>query len=636
MHTNQKVAAIFQWYYSGGGAPALTGIAINQDDPDVLVLSFSGAVTLSELGTLAMSGGAVTCDSVVSGNGTNTIYIQLSREIVPEEAGTYTNSEIDASGVSVTNNVHIWLSVDFTGTTVDTTKGTISNPSADDLELEQNNALIWTRVTDEQITGVNEQDRWESVLSFGANIVAACLMTKITGYTNSVPRFMVWADSDNFISIHSTATNPGNFNVVIRQGGSNKYTFVSEIPHSRRVRIKYNSSFEIQTEYWDGDEWVAFDIANPVQTFNIGSSVKIYIVSNSIALDGVNDQYSFDEVRVTNADYNTEYPENFFFDVNMVARTAAADLSKASATAGFYQWGSCVTKIGSQFLYIGNMWADTDGFVGWVHYNKIYFATSSNRLGPFTDLTEISVLRSQSWAEDVVTNPFLLEYGGKYYLFYVGSHYDEVSYPAVDSEARANQKIGVAVAESAADALAGNFVPYSGNPILEPSASDWDQTIVNNPSVWVDKNGLLRMAYKSDYFGDKGTLRMGIATASNPLGPWGGRTNEPNFPLDGQAEDPNVWREGNKWYMIAKAFDSSVVTFGHGILFESWDGINWEMSKFPEAWRLQMKIDDGSVNTYLAVERPFVLVENGRATALFTAVRTDNPTSFNLGRNLIA
>src|SRR5690606_20921962 len=208
-------------------------------------------------------------------------------------------------------------------------------------------------------------------------------------------------------------------------------------------------------------------------------------------------------------------------------------------TAGFYQWGSCVTKIGSQYLYIGNMWADTDGFDGWVHYNKIYFAVSSNRLGPFTDLTEISALRSQAWAEDVVTNPFLLEYEGKYYLFYVGSHYDEVTYPSSTSEARANQKIGVAVAESAADALAGNFVPYSGNPILSPSVSDWDQTIVNNPSVWIDKNGLLRMAYKSDYFGDIGNLRMGVATAEHPLGPWGGRTNEPNFPLDGEAEDPN-------------------------------------------------------------------------------------------------
>lgn len=302
-----------------------------------------------------------------------------------------------------------------------------------------------------------------------------------------------------------------------------------------------------------------------------------------------------------------------------------------SEEAGYFVWGANVIEDGGTYYYIGNKWDDVDGFNGWVHYNRIYIGTSANKLGPFTLATEISSLRSQAWAADVVTNPNIIKVGATYYLFYVGSNYSTVSYPVINSEARANQQIGVATASSPA----GPWTPYASNPILSPRPGEWDQTIVNNPTVFVDTNGLYRMVYKSDYFGDLGNLRLGMVT-SNDLLAWSGQGAEPNFAFEVEAEDPTVWQEAGKWWGIAKAMDSSVVPVGNGILFISDDGITWRLALGEHAYSLGIDWTDATSETFSKIERPFVLVEAGDATALFTAVLTTGNTSFNIGRDLTA
>lgn len=303
-----------------------------------------------------------------------------------------------------------------------------------------------------------------------------------------------------------------------------------------------------------------------------------------------------------------------------------------SEESGYFVWGANVIEHAGTYYCIGNKWVDTDGFTGWVHYNRIYIGSSANKLGPFSLVTEISDLRTQAWAANMVTNPNIIKVGSTYYLFYVGTNYSSVSYPVIDSEARANQQIGVATASSPA----GPWTPYASNPILSPRPGEWDQTIVNNPSVFVDTAGDYKMVYKSDYFGSLGDLRLGIVTATDPLGPWTGQAAEPNFAFEVEAEDPTVWQEGGRWWGIAKAMDSSVVPVGNGLLFVSDDGITWELALGEHAYNLQIDWTDATTDTYSKIERPFVLVEAGVATALFTAVLRTNNTSFNVGRDLTA
>ena len=77
------------------------------------------------------------------------------------------------------------------------------------------------------------------------------------------------------------------------------------------------------------------------------------------------------------------------------------------------------------------------------------------------------------------------------------------------------------------------------------------------------------------------------------------------------------------------------ITFLEDNRVYAFDGVQTEVYGLTYSRKLEVRINDGTVNTYMAVERPLVLVENGVAKALFNAIRTDNPTSFNLGRELI-
>lgn len=331
--------------------------------------------------------------------------------------------------------------------------------------------------------------------------------------------------------------------------------------------------------------------------------------------------------------FSTDVPVNAG-DESFQYRIEEGDKDERSDESGFFVWGGNVVEHEGTYYMIGNKWADTDGFNGWVHYNRIYVGSSANKTGPFSLVTEISVLRTQSWAADMVTNPNIIKIGSTFYLYYVGTNYSSVTYPVIDSEARNNQKIGVASASHPA----GPWTPSTNNPILSPSVSDWDQNIVNNPSVYVDGNDDINLVYKSDLNGTPNDLRLGKVKLTTWEGPVTDRsTSAPNFGLNVFAEDPCIWFEDGRYWAIFKAMDSSVVPTGHGILAVSDDdGATFRLALGKHAYTLTIAWDDATSNNYSRVERPFVLVEGGNATALFTAVSVGNTSSFNIGRDLSA
>lgn len=315
-------------------------------------------------------------------------------------------------------------------------------------------------------------------------------------------------------------------------------------------------------------------------------------------------------------------------------RIEDGDEDNISEEVGYFVWGGNVIEHAGTYYMLGNKWIDTDGFSGWVHDNRIYIGSSANKLGPFSLVTEVSVLRSQAWAADMVTNPNIIKIGATYYLYYVGTNYTVRSYPVLNSQARNRQKIGVASASSPA----GPWTPSANNPILSPSVSDWDQNIVNNPSVYVDGNGDINMVYKSDLNGVKNDLRLGKVKLTTFEGPVTDRaTAAPNFGLNVPAEDPTIWEEDGLYWAIFKAMDSSLVPTGNGILAVSDDdGATFREALGQPAYNLTIHWDDATSDNYTKIERPFVLVEAGVATALFTAVLRPDNTSFNVGRDLTA
>lgn len=337
---------------------------------------------------------------------------------------------------------------------------------------------------------------------------------------------------------------------------------------------------------------------------------------------------------VNNPVFSTDVPVNAG-DESFQYRIEDGDKDEISEESGYFVWGGNVVEHEGMYYMVGNKWIGTDGFSGWVHDNRIYVGSSANKTGPFALSTEISILRSQSWAANMVTNPNIIKIEDTFYLYYVGTNYTIRSYPVVDSQARNRQKIGVASASHPE----GPWTPSENNPILSPSVSDWDQNIVNNPSVYLDGSGDINLVYKSDLNGVKNDLRLGKVKLTTWEGPVTDRaTSAPNFGLpDVFAEDPCVWFEDGRYWAIFKAMDSAIVPVGHGILAVSDDGgATFRLALGEHAYSLTINWDDATSNNYSKIERPFVLVESGNATALFTAVLRTNNTSFNIGRTLAA
>ena len=80
--------------------------------------------------------------------------------------------------------------------------------------------------------------------------------------------------------------------------------------------------------------------------------------------------------------------------------------------------------------------------------------------------------------------------------------------------------------------------------------------------------------------------------------------------------------------MIAKDMTGKIVGEKHaGVHVRSKDGVHWELARRPKAWTRTLRWDDGASQTMGQLERPFLLIENGRPVFLFAAVG-DGPGGF--------
>ncbi|GAA4237967.1 hypothetical protein GCM10022291_26610 [Postechiella marina] len=162
-----------------------------------------------------------------------------------------------------------------------------------------------------------------------------------------------------------------------------------------------------------------------------------------------------------------------------------------------------------------------------------------------------------------VTTTDILEWKGKYYLYYQGF-----------MEASGKRGDDCPVAVSYADSPDGPWTPY--NKIVIPNGGEgaWDQYSIHDPYPLVYK-GKIYLYYKSD-FGKKGDwIRMqGLATADNPLGPF---TKHPLNPVISSGHETSlfpfktgiaamVYKDGNE----------------HNTIQYAEDGVNFEIASITE------------------------------------------------------
>ncbi len=162
-----------------------------------------------------------------------------------------------------------------------------------------------------------------------------------------------------------------------------------------------------------------------------------------------------------------------------------------------------------------------------------------------------------------VTTTDILQWKGKYYLYYQGF-----------MEASGKRGDDCPVAVSYADSPNGPWTAYNKIVIPNGAKGEWDEYSIHDPYPLVYK-GKIYLYYKSD-FGVKGDwIRMqGLATADNPLGPF---TKHPLNPVISSGHETSLFpfKQGIAALVYKDGNEHNTVQFAK-------DGVNFEIAAITE------------------------------------------------------
>jgi len=320
------------------------------------------------------------------------------------------------------------------------------------------------------------------------------------------------------------------------------------------------------------------------------------------------------------------------------------DKSNIISEEDYNVWGTNIIK-GKDGKYhaIYSRWLKSRGFSAWVTHSELAHAISDNLTGPysFTNVV-LSPRGNEYWDGSTTHNPHLLEYKGKYYLYYMGnrgSGYwdntpDSIMPHYRDKEwwvNRNNQRIGVAVT----DDIYGEWKRFD-KPLININEN---RRMVSTPVVSIRPDGKFLMTYK--YVKENENVTGGqvvhvTALSNSPLGPFLDTkvpfivSKSTRFAIDDHVE----WYQEGKYYCIAKDHDGSLTEYPTGsmVLFTSDEkGLNWKLAKHPLVFKANIiNWTDGTVQECeRTCDMPKLYMEDGKAKALIMAtLPIDTEVSF--------
>ncbi|MDX8338317.1 glycoside hydrolase family protein [Draconibacterium sp. IB214405] len=343
-----------------------------------------------------------------------------------------------------------------------------------------------------------------------------------------------------------------------------------------------------------------------------------------------------------------------------------------------FVWGGSVLKgVDGKYHMIYNTFECGDSLPafgnGWVLGSKLAYAVSDYPDHGF--VFKKIVLRgralegdSTAWDAQMVSNPHLKKFNGKYYLYFIGSKDPGVQSVGSPGEklnkrnrVQQNQKIAVIEFDSFEDLMEGNFsrpdAPILSprtrvkpdnivNPSPEGTQPKPDNIIVVNPSVtYRPSDGKYLLYFKGNLYDPGWRGVHGVALSDSPTGPFTPlddlifdfRTEEGKL---ASAEDPYVWyhKTQKKFYAVFKDFSGKITGAEPGLaILESIDGIKWTKPADPFFMKKQVVLQSGDTIKVNRLERPQLLInEDGDPEVLYAAcsIININPTrkgeSFNV------
>lgn len=266
---------------------------------------------------------------------------------------------------------------------------------------------------------------------------------------------------------------------------------------------------------------------------------------------------------------------------------------------------------------------------GWMTNSEVVRAVADRPEGPYTFAEVVLPPRgAEYWDGRSTHNPTIRFHAGRYYLYYTG-----ITHPLKPLEpgepfdtkdprcivARSCKRVGLAWADS----ITGPWHRLD-HPILQTAPNTFYSFLTSNPAPVISENGQVTLLFKSRRYlrSTHSGMMIGLATAPHPEGPYKVLGDEPLFSSAkfGEIEDPFLWKEEGLFRMIAKDMSGRICgQAGGGLYAESTDARTWRITRPMLAYRKEIHWTDHGIRTYGSLERPFLLMENGRITHLCAA-----------------
>jgi hypothetical protein len=262
---------------------------------------------------------------------------------------------------------------------------------------------------------------------------------------------------------------------------------------------------------------------------------------------------------------------------------------------GYFVWCGSVIKVGDTYHLFASRWPVATKFPeGYRTNSEIVRATASRAEGPYT-FQEVVIGKRPAgkWDSGMAHNPAIYRVGATFVLFYIGS-----------DEGSVYRQIGIA----SAGAITGPWT-RSDRPLDLGVKTD-----ANNPAACFEPDGSVKLVWR-----DK-DLHVCISTASSFRGPYR-MVNDRVWP-QARVEDFFFFKHQGKYHLICE--DNAGNITGHerwGAHLYSDDGISgWKRYTPPVVYDHTIPWTDGTTLHAVRRERPWLLIDEGKAVCLFTAV----------------
>jgi hypothetical protein len=282
-------------------------------------------------------------------------------------------------------------------------------------------------------------------------------------------------------------------------------------------------------------------------------------------------------------------------DLQIAARLDRVSKNSGFSMNGWFVWCGSVIKVGDQYHMFASRWPEATKFPeGYRSNSEIVHAVASRSEGPyvFHDVV-IGKREAGKWDSGMAHNPAIYKTGDTFVLYYIGSD--------VGSHHR---EIGIATAK----AIAGPWTRRD-QPLDLGVAGD-----ANNPAACFEADGSVKLMWRTV------DLRVCISTAPSFEGPY--MLANGNVWPSAKLEDFSFFKIGSDYHVICE--DNAGKVTGHerwGAHLFSSDGVNgWKPWRDPVFYDHRIRWIEGGELIATRRERPWVLIEDGKLTTLFTAV----------------